>query len=78
VGTTALEVVTGDGSLTPDVSREGDINVTVGATGASDPVASTGLAGGTSPSTAVADNNITVEESGASWDTALGLSRMSP
>jgi hypothetical protein len=47
-----------------EVLPEGDTNVTTGATAAGDPAASTGPTGGASPSTTVADNNATVEESG--------------
>jgi hypothetical protein len=64
VGAAALEVVVGDGSPAPEVSPEGDTNVTTGATTAGDPIAKTGLVGGVSPSTAVADDNVTMEESG--------------
>jgi hypothetical protein len=63
VGTAALDVVTGDGSLTHEVSLVGDANVTAGATTVGDPAASTGPAGRVSPSAAVADDDVTVEES---------------
>jgi hypothetical protein len=63
VGTAALDVVTGDGSLTHEVSLVGDANVTAGATTVGDPAASTGPAGRASPSAAVADDDVTVEES---------------
>jgi hypothetical protein len=59
----ALEVVTGDGSHALEVSLEADATVMVGATTAGDPAEKTGPAGGTSPSTVVADDDITVEDS---------------
>jgi hypothetical protein len=64
VGAATLEVVAGDGTLAPEVLPEGDANVMAGATAAYDPTALTGPVGGASPSTAVADDDVTVEESG--------------
>jgi hypothetical protein len=64
VGTAVLEVVIGDGSLTPEVSPGGDTNVTVGATAADDPAASTGPTRCASPSTVVAHDDDAMEESG--------------
>jgi hypothetical protein len=57
------QVVAGDGFLTLEVLPEGDINVTVGEMAAGDPTISTGPAGGASPSTTVADDDVDVEES---------------
>jgi hypothetical protein len=71
-------VVAGDGSPTPELSLKRDTNVTAGATAAGDPATSTGPTGDASPSAAVADDDVSVEESGASWDTPLGLPVMSP
>jgi hypothetical protein len=64
VGAVVLEVVTDDGSLAPEVSPEGGTNATVGGTVTGDPAASTAPTGGASPSTAVADDDDIVEESG--------------
>jgi hypothetical protein len=61
VGAMTLEVVVDDGSSVLEVSLEGDTNVTTGATITGDTAALTSPAGGTSPSTAVADDDVTVE-----------------
>jgi hypothetical protein len=57
-------VTTGGGSPAPEVLSEGDTNVLAEEVAASDPAASTGPVGGTFPSTAVADDDVTVEEPG--------------
>jgi hypothetical protein len=64
VGAVALEVVASDGSLAPEVSPEGDTNVTVGEMAAGDLTASTGPSRGASPSIVVADDDVVIEESG--------------
>jgi hypothetical protein len=87
VGVVALEVVTGDGSPIPEVLPEGDINATVGAMAVGDLAASIGPVGGTSPSIAVGDDDVTMEEAGdilghpirvlgdVSLDKAMGMAR---
>jgi hypothetical protein len=78
VGAAALEVVVGDGSPAPEVSPEGDTNVTTGATTVGDPIAKTGLVGACLPPPRWLMTMSPWRSLGASYDTPLGLLGMSP
>jgi hypothetical protein len=57
----ATQAATSGGSPTPEMLPDGDMNVTMEEVAAGDPVGPTGLAGGTSSSTVVANDGATVE-----------------